>query len=953
MDVKNFTHIDRLPIACLICDEAGVVIGGSRKFTDKFMTELGRLIGLPLPKEFLPSQLSFLDCTRELNQSREKEICYFLFVTISQSEELPVNVSVGQFTIEEDPYYVWYFTAPSAAQIQAFDGSFTLARMHSAIVSAGIGTWEYQVDKDKAFFSDHLKKMIGCQPNHPLTWSEFRSMIFQDDLAIFDIFISNRVEFGIPLNFEFRIKVNNRVRWFALKGAAIKSLHSNTSLMGSLVDCTNEKEVLAELNNAVEAKKLAMEAGHIGTWRGKRQLNGEWKWNWDRVTNEMFHLEPDDIGQFDKWAARIHSEDIEKVIEALQRSLSSGELFEMKYRVSQPSGDTIYVFGKGVVGKDAIGNIIRIDGVCIDLTETVKNQNELKRLNNELEDRVKQRTEELELAIIKAEQANKAKSEFLAMMSHELRTPMNAIIGSLELIALEKHNFETQDLIETAKTSADNLVSILNDILDINKIEAGKMELETKPFSVSDIVDNVVKIFIPVADKKNIILDVREDPDIPQLVEGDHVRVRQILFNLLGNAIKFTHSDDEKTGKVVLDTKVEKTANKLIHIAFSIADNGIGIDKDTQKKLFTPFTQAERSTSRKYGGTGLGLAICGKLTDMMGGSIRLTSKKDLGSTFVLTLPLWKVEQKQSPYPCLNDQAIAIVNINKFLGKVAMRFSKFLVDEGAKVQVVDGVDKHEIQTSELEQCDLLLVLAGELDQCRAQLNLLLTNFSVEKVIVALERTNLEPFRRAYVGCRALPIKPVTKVQLLHSLNTLLAEQQAADQSETLDLPDEDTLDLDLGFELNIELPDARTRVRNKEGDDKSDAMVDDGLRSDILVVEDNPFNQKLILKQMRRLGYTAYIAEDGVQGVAAWLHSSPKLILTDCHMPNMDGYEMTQQIREMEKQSNLDRVPIIAITGAAMFGDEDHCRSVGMNDFISKPVHLDKLKKMISKWYTND
>ena len=949
MDVKNFIHITRLSLACLVCDESGDVVAGNEKFSLKFGLELSPLLHAPLPIHFLPSQLSFYDCIQELKKSNEGELSYFLFVDVGRGDEIPVNVSVSEWHDESAHFYLWSFTAPSQAQVQAFDGSFTLARMHSAIVSAGIGTWEYQIDKDKAYFSDHLKKMIGCQPSHSLSWSEFKSMIYKDDLAIFDIFISNRMEFGIPLNFEFRIKVKDKIRWFALKGAAIKSLHSHTSLMGSLVDCTHEKEVLAELNNAVEAKKLAMEAGHIGTWQGKRQINGEWCWTWDRVTNEMFHLEPNDIGEFDKWAARIHPDETDSVIETLQCSLSTGQVFEKRFRVSLPNDEIIYVHSKGVVGRDAVGNFIRIDGVCIDLTDTINNQNELKRLNNELELRVKKRTEELEQAIDKAEQANKTKSDFLAMMSHELRTPMNAIIGSLELIALEKHNLETQDLIETAKTSADNLVSILNDILDINKIEAGKMELETKPFSVSDIIDNVVKIFIPVADKKGIILDVRESTDIPALVEGDHVRVRQILFNLLGNAIKFTNSEEDRLGKVVLDASVVNSAKNLIHISFSIIDNGIGIDKATQKKLFTPFTQAERSTSRKYGGTGLGLAICGKLTDMMGGTIDLTSEKGKGSTFVLTLPLWRVERDDSPYPYLDGKAIGIVNINTYLTKVADRFAYFLQEEGARVQVVDAIDKHEVGASELESFELLLILVGELAQCRAQLNLLLTNFPYSNVVVALERTNIEPFRKAYPGCRALPIKPVTKVQLLHSLNSLLKEQSEISASSNSD--EDEMLELDLDFELDLDI--AGSDQPDQKGDEVESVDTSEALLGGILVVEDNPFNQKLILKQMKQLGYTADIAEDGVQGVAAWLHGSPKLILTDCHMPNMDGYEMTAQIRALEQESNLDKVPIIAITGAAMFGDEEHCRSVGMDDFISKPVHLNKLQEMISKWYSND
>jgi len=958
LDVKNFSLGFGIPFAALICDERGVVKFGNDAFVKRFQITLETMLQERIPSELLPSRLSFQDCIDALMLSKQNEQCYLIVTPADNGEKNSVNVTLSRY---DDEHFLFIFTSPSDSQLQADETNFKLTRMHSAIVSAGIGTWEYQFDTEQAYFSEHLRKMIGCPIDEPLSWQAFRQKIYSDDVPIFDIFISNHVEFSIPLNFEFRIKVGNHIRWFALKGEAVKNGAMGNSIMGSMVDCTNEKEVLAELNNAVEAKKLAMEAGHIGTWQGVIQSNGNWVWNWDNVASEMFHLSPNDVGNLDKWKQTIHEDDLARVESSLIHSLSTGDTYEIKYRVSIPNNGIIYVYAKGVVGKDATGKVVRIDGVCIDLTETVTNQLELKRLNNELEERVSKRTEELQLAITKAERASQAKSEFLAMMSHELRTPMNAIIGSLELVALTKQTSETQDLIDTAKTSANNLVSILNDILDINKIEAGKMELEAKPFSISEIIDNIMKIYIPVADKKKLILDVREAPDIPDLTEGDHVRVRQILFNLLGNAIKFTDSDGENLGKVVLDVQVKESNQNLIHVSFAIVDNGIGIDKKTQKKLFTPFTQAERSTSRRYGGTGLGLAICGKLTDMMGGTIELESEKGQGSTFTLTLPFWKVHQEVRAYPNIRESSIALININPYLKKMAHRFASYLSAEGAKVHLLDHVQTKQVETIETNDFDLVFVMAGELNECRAQLNCLLTQNSSFQTIVALERSNLEPFRQTYSGWQNVAIKPLTKIQFLRSIEDKLVEVTELKNNDSVEQLDEASLGLDFDLDLDMEL------VEDSQASEDSDQQagediclpkllcgnqaLPDELRKGVLVVEDNPFNQKLIMKQMRTLGFNPELAEDGVEGIAAWLHGCPKLILTDCHMPNMDGYQMTQQIRELEKKSNLPKVPIVAITGAAMYGDKEHCLSVGMDDFVSKPVLLNNLEQVINKWYS--
>lgn len=524
------------------------------------------------------------------------------------------------------------------------------------------------------------------------------------------------------------------------------------------------------------------------------------------------------------------------------------------------------------------------------------------------------------------------------MMSHELRTPMNAVIGSLDLLQSTKQNYEAKDLIDTAKTSAENLVFILNDILDINKIEAGKLDIEELTFSISEIVDNVIKVYIPVAIKKKITLNVIESPFLPSFVKGDAMRVRQILFNLLGNALKFTSTSKEKKGVVTLLIEELEKNNYVSNINFKISDTGIGIDKVNQKNLFKPFMQAERSTTRKYGGTGLGLAICGKLSEMMGGRIGLTSELNVGTTFDVDIPFWKSQETRAmDITELDSINVKLVSFSGHNNKRKERIIDHLKREGAHVSSVIA------PSAELfnEKNDAIFIIIDELAQEIKSLTTLLdATTRYQNLILAFSTQDIEQGRQQFNKVRIVNIESLTRMQLIDNI------YQAKQQNLEIDIGD---LDLDLDFGLDLDLDELTASLDNPSSA-KVEASQSNKLKGGILVVEDNPMNQKLIAMQLKNIGYHCDVADDGEDGKTKWLNGDYKLILTDCHMPMMDGYEMTRAIRVLEAAANKKKVPIIAVTGAAMTGDSQHCYDSGMDDFVSKPIQQSDLRTILKKWY---
>ncbi len=517
-----------------------------------------------------------------------------------------------------------------------------------------------------------------------------------------------------------------------------------------------------------------------------------------------------------------------------------------------------------------------------------------------------------QLSLLEAEKKNVAKSMFLATMSHEIRTSMNGVIGCVEMLAQYSLNSHQKELVETMHESSFTLLRLIDDILDFSKIEAEQLVLEHEPVCLVRLLESLCLVMKPIALQKQLKFDIFIDPLLPQFILSDSVRLSQILNNLLSNAIKFT-SDNKGYGKISVYAEFAAESQLVIRVI----DNGIGIAPELQAKLFRPFMQANSSTTRQYGGTGLGLAICKSLTDMFKGSLEIDSELGLGSAFTVTLPIEPVTTAVGS------------DVATLWGLHCLVIAKDMLKAQHLGAYLEYAGAHAEQFVDREMAEKKL----------AQL-------SSETTVVIMEET-------VEVACQwldALALDPKPALVVVDSGN----RQRPRQLNEGIAMLDGDCMTCSaflkaVGISTNRlqekppeKLPERLTPLLttpNKESAIEQGRMI--------LIAEDNEINQKIIARQLALLGYAADITDNGRDAFHAWKQGDYALLLTDLHMPEMDGYELVRAIRNEE--SGAARLPIIAITANVIKETSKRCLTDDMDGYLSKPIVLDKLKFCLMKW----
>ncbi|MCH1921054.1 PAS domain S-box protein [Shewanella sp. A3A] len=615
--------------------------------------------------------------------------------------------------------------------------------------------------------------------------------------------------------------------------------------------------------------KLASDAGGICNWKYDLRTH---EIDWDDNMYQLYGVPHGAKVDYHTWTTHLHPDDREQSEQVFLNAIEHKQTFRHTFRIVRPDGATRWIAASADMMLDEHGTPIKQFGINTDITA-----------DREIQDALARETRA-------ANRANEAKSQFLAMMSHEIRTPMNGVVGMIDVLQQTALQKEQLRMVKTIKDSSLSLLHIINDVLDFSKIESGQMPLEINKTVLLNQIESTVEATWLCAKDSNVTLLIEHDFNVPHMLLLDAIRLRQILLNLVGNAIKFT-ANRYQHGYVWVRTQYCAEQQQL---SLSVKDTGVGMTAEQMQNLFKPFTQADASTTRKYGGTGLGLSITKSFTELMGGEISVTSEPDKGSEFVITLPA-TIANDSDATDCPYDLAQRTVYLD----------------------IVDN----ELSAS----CRVMLASAG----------LILSDMSTAQVIITDQLT----------------CKPTNEQQKLILLIDDPFEPLAGRTPYSYGISNYPLKPSELVFGLAVLFGIESPELSYHADKDKSSAKLklNRHFTGTILCAEDQRTNQLVLSKQLERLGYQYLMTDNGEAALEAWKTGQFQVILTDCHMPVMDGFELTKAIRHAEQQQQQSPSLIIAITANVMAGEDVICKQAGMDDYIGKPVELSALSVVLDRY----
>jgi PAS domain S-box-containing protein len=621
---------------------------------------------------------------------------------------------------------------------------------------------------------------------------------------------------------------------------------------------------------------------------------------WNENVYSLFGYLPAEVrASRDWWISNVHPDDREHVLSTVQAVLGSDKnAWSGDYRFRRADGSYAFILDRACVVRDPLGKPVRLIGSMQDLS--VRKQAEM----------------EIQQARLAAELAADTKSQFLSNMSHEIRTPLNGIMGMLELAGQTKLDPEQQELLTIAGESAGALLSVVNDVLDFSKIDAGKMELEKREFDISDTLAEAARSVLVRAHQKKLDLLYHVAPDVPPRVIGDSARLKQVLMNLLGNAVKFTEQ-----GEIVLRVATETGSTGEIDLRFSVSDTGLGIPPEKQEAIFHAFSQADSSVTRRFGGTGLGLAICSKIVALMKGRISVESEAGRGSIFSFTArfdPAPAANKMPGPEQTDRLRGMRALVVDAHSTSRAL-LQESLISWGAEVVAVSTAEKG-------------LEVLSAAASAATPFHLLLSDNRLPEMdgLTLIEQVQRAPGPLPAVIMMLTSDGYQKTLARCHKLGIVAHLMKPFKRSELLSA---------LGRVLSV--PDPGTVAAKPSTDSVRGATR--ALR--VLLAEDNLVNQVLALKMLQKLGHTVEVVENGRQALEKVKSDEIDLVVMDGHMPEMDGIAATGAIREWESARG-GHIPIIAMTAMAMPGDREACLEAGMDAFIPKPINMKALQETI-------